>query len=276
MKSNSFRKFYSSTIGVCLFASFGLLILLFGMAGCKPEGDVLTPIEIRESGTDTLVEYEYRVDNSIVTAYTPSIASDSTSIFLFETGAFSSIAYHTKTIVHKFTSKSEYYEYAEGIEFPAELYDILSDSLAKLAIKFKMDSIVAADNEIPEWWSDLEDDVYEGVFSGIQDNTVRPRSLITQLNDDWRNICRGLHGDGNNQIFTLPGIGMPVLGLLGWRNRVSGMTPLFIGGANFIYQRSFYRRRLGTVIGWALTTTDFCGPLAGLNNASNSWWNVGL
>lgn len=259
-----------------ILTGFSLILSIFTLSGCEPDNQSVQPISTRGGGGDTLVEYQYRINNSVVSAYTvPSFATDSTTIFLYETGLSSSLAYHTKTIIHKFTTKSYYYAYAESKGVNAELYDIITDSLAYYAVKFNMDSIFLADEEVPDWWSSLEANVYGNVINGIG-NPVFTRALITQLNDDWRGICRGLHGDGNHQIFTLPGIGIPVLGWLGWRNRVSGMAPLLIGGFDNVYRLGFYRKKLATIWSWGLTTTDFCGPLERLNNNSNSWWNVGI
>lgn len=270
------RKNYSESV-IHIFFRITIPLLLLNVFGCRLDNEPITPIESRSPSLDSLVEYEYRIDNSIVSPFTiPEFTTDSTSIYLYETGLFSSYEYHTKTIIHKFTSTSEYYDYAEYKGIQAELHDLVLDSLSKLAIKFNMDSILVADNEIPEWWMELETSVYNGVLNGLGSNTIRPRSLVTQLNEDWRGICKGQHGDGNNQIFTLPGIGMPSLGLLGWRNRVSGMTPFFLGGVNYIYRRAFYVRRIATIWSWGLTTTDFCGPLLRVNNASNSWLNFGI
>ncbi len=258
-----------------VLCGFCFLLAIFYLIGCEPNNDLVQTV-IPRGGGDTLVEYEYRIDNSVVSAFTvPSFSTDSTTIFLYETGLHSNIAYHTKTIVHKFTDISEYYDYADSKGVNAELYDIVTDSLAYYATKYNMDSIVLADNEIPSWWTLLEETVYGHVVHG-NGNVIFTRANMTQLNDDWREICRGQHGDGNNQIFTLPGIGIPVLGWLGWRNRVSGMIPLLLGGYDNIYRLGFYRKKIARLWSWGLTTTDFCGPLERLNNSSNSWWNAGI
>lgn len=222
------------------------------------------PIEYREE--ELLVEYEYRIDNSVVSPFIIS-ATDSTNIYLYEIGLTSSLSGYTKTIVHKFTTSSYYYSYADSKGVPAEEYDIITDSLAYYADLYNLDSIVDADEEIPAWWGDLEASMYDQII---------PRAAISQLNDNWRNICRGQHNDGNNQIFSFPAIGLPSLGLLGWRNRVSSFTPLLLGGVDKVFRRAFYRSRLATIWSWGLSTTDFCGPLARVNNASNSWWSAGV
>lgn len=213
-----------------------------------------------------LVEYEYRINDSVVQAFTIS-ESDSTNIYLYEIGLISSLPGYTKTIVHRFTTLSNYYDYAETKNVPAEAYDIITDSLAYLAELYNLDSIVAADEEVPEWWEELEASLYDNII---------PRGAISQLNDDWRAVCKNQHSDESTQIFSFPVIGMPVLGLLGWRNRVSSFTPLLLGGVDKVFQRSFYRRRLATFWNWGFTTTDFCGPLARINNNSNSWWSAGI
>lgn len=237
---------------------------------CNREFDHTAPVATRSENFQ--VEYEHRIDTVLSNSF-PIDSLDSLSIYLVETGLPSSIEGHTKTIIHKFSSVANYYSYAESKNVPAYELDQITDSLAYLAELWNMDSVVNQDGVVPTWWTEVEESVYSYVLFQ-EETSFQTRSLITQLNDDWRVFCE--HGDRHRQIFTLPGIGFPVLGLLGWRNKVSGMIPLFIGGFDNIYQRSFYRRKLATIWSWGLTTTDFCEDLIGLNNHSNSWWSVGI
>ncbi len=271
---NTFQSFHSLS-PYWIYCGFSLLLVIFSLISCDSNNESVKPIVPRSAG-DTLVEFEYRIDNSVVSTFTmPLFTTDSTTIFLVETGLSSSIAHYTKTIIHKFTTTSAYYSYAVSKGVNAEKYDIITDSLAYYANKYNMDSIFLADNEVPAWWTSLEESVYSHVFHATG-NAIFPRAFMTQLNDDFRGICRGQSGDGSAQIFTLPGVGIPVLGWLGWKNRVSGMIPLFIGGFDNVYRKGFYRKRIGTIWSWALTTTDFCSPLDRFNNSSNSWWNGGI
>ncbi len=178
-------------LGLCprwTLYGFWLISVTFFLLGCQDINELIVPKAQIEQRTDidTLVEYEYRIDNVSAQPFTIS-DEDSISIYLFEVGLYSSLtttsAHYTKTIINKFTESSEYYDYADfkDVLFARE-EDKIIDSLAFLAIKYNLDSIIEADESIPNWWFNLEESVFDGILQQSD-----PRGLMSQLNDNWRN-----------------------------------------------------------------------------------------
>jgi len=167
--------------------------------------------------------------------------------------------------MHAFSTEQGYIAYGDSKGWRLGLITEMEKHLAAYAERTGADVIAEQTGEVPQWYTDYEQAYVKKMwnFAGVQD-----RSSIAMLHKE-------LFSGGSN-FPTLPGIGLPIM-WPGWNNQTSAFTPLLIGGVHKVYDRTFYRSRMRTFVGFlGFSRIPFFGPLAGLNNRASSWWSFGL
>ncbi len=241
-----------------------LFLLMISTIGCDVTSD--SPInsdpivELRDTVAPQSWPAEYFFNNHSVSEGTFSL-EDSTLYLVFE-GVQANQAGDVRWKIHAFTTKSGYTQFGDSKGWYFSTFLQIEEHLSVYAERTGAIARYEATGEVPQPYID-----YEEAYVANALNSIKPRSAIAILHKEFSQ---------GPSASTFPGIGLPVM-WPGWNNQTSAFTPLFLGGVHNIYDRSFYRKRIGTIVGFTgLTRIRFNGPLSSLNNKASSWWGFGL
>ncbi len=244
----------------------------------EEQSQVFSQNQVSEGDTSQMSNYtqvvEYRYDLNVVEPFEVN-PDDTTAIILIESGIATNIENEFKMIINKFSTKEKYYQYGDSLGRHARVADQIIDRLAFLADSLNMDSITTELDSIPSWWVEIERDVANKILGEYSLRGVQPRGIMTQLNWSW-NLHQCARNGPKRHIFTLPGVGMPNLWVLGWCDDPSGFYTLLIGGIDMAFDRTWYRRRMFYYWQWGFTGIDFCGELRWYEDRACSWWSFGI
>lgn len=247
---------------ICYSSFVGILLSSCGKEDSY-EDRRTNPVEFSSQVTELDYEYHFFYDGETVDESAIDL-EDTTKVILIETGLPDG-SNDFLVRVHVFSSLSNYYDYGLTLNEDLELLDDIQNHLAISAEQMGVFEYIDANGQIPSWWQDFEASVIDSMYGNQQ------RSLRKSLTGNLRSEC-----SGGRSLILYPLVGRPWLWSSGWDNRVSSFTPLFIGGVHFVYNRSFYRSRRGTIWTWGMAPVAFCGPLSSFNNRASSWLNFGL
>lgn len=145
-----------------------------------------------------------------------------------------------------YTSEEKYIEFGKefGYEFDKQLI------LEKLMSDYALNSGAIAEfektGELPEWYLARELFVYDSLFSENSNLKSAQVSLFVTLFEN--HFVSGV-GAGSSVIMTKT---LPFM-FPGWNNRVSCIEFVGIGGSIVIYDKTFYRDRISTILNWGMT-----------------------
>lgn len=231
-----------------LFSS--LLILLFS---CQKDEDIV-------SNTDDINSTEisaYYIDDVEVSSEDfTNITSD---MFLVEVhkpsnGLKSSKGSNSEQIEKRaYSSEEKYIEFGNehGYEFDKQIvFEKIMSNYAE-----NSGAIIEYENTgiKPVWYLEREQFVYDSLFSNTSQLKSTASLVVTLFEHHF------VQGSGAGASIVMGGT-YPVMPP-GWNNRVSCVEFIGIGGGVHIYDRTFYRNKVETVVNWGMTHINFPSSL---------------
>jgi len=141
-----------------------------------------------------------------------------------------------------YTSKDKYIAFGEenGLSFDKQLVfeEIMSDFAEKSGAISEYEEI----GELPQWYLEREQFVYDSIFNSSSNLKSAQISLFITL-------FKNYYGGGGSVIMPTH---LPVM-YPGWNNKVSCVEFVGIGGSLVIYDKSFFRKRVSTIVNWGMT-----------------------
>ncbi len=142
-----------------------------------------------------------------------------------------------------YSSQEKYIAYGKeiGVDFEKQL--AFESIMREYALKTNVEEIYEKTGTIPNWYTAREQFVYDSLFGNLLQLKSMQASIAVIL---FENI----NSSGENVPMPIPGTYtvMPP----GWDNRVSSIEFLGAAGTLTVYDKTFYRNKLGTVVGFGI------------------------
>jgi len=159
----------------------------------------------------------------------------------------------TKIFIHEFSTEVGYIEYGKKNGLKLKELLLFENDMNTYINENKIEEIFEETKTIPEKYLAYEESRYNYYFG--TDTKFFPGTTLHK--NYW----------GGSPAFHMTS-SMPVM--FGWNNTVSATFPTYPYGAHTIYNRSWFRSRMATLLGFGWVFYRFVGPLSYLNDKMSS------
>ncbi len=232
------------------------ILLFLAILGC--EKDEVTTLPIDETDKYALIDengnkgFYYYDEQPIVPAEFDSYYTPGLTIIL---GAGAQTKHGQEEIhFHSFSTLEKYFDFSDRNNANAREYYAYDQKIEALNLELDIENTYHDNPQVQKEYHSKVEELYLSLPPELRgDAGQNHQKLVVRLYKD----CVPFPGNGNDGSFR-PGLNQIPFMPFGLNNKVSMFGRLSIAGLNFIYDKSFYRRRLAVITTLGFETIAFC------------------